>query len=172
MIQNVGLGDIHDIINRARLHPIFVPGTHLRFICRSFVAPNITLFTDYRLAVCELIFRPRITNRNRPQPPPVDNLALSDQDVRIAFQTDISNRDPELLSSEELSNSIRTVAVSAANKVLPRKSKSKFPVEFSAQTIYLVHQKRKLWKFLQKSGKRITRSMREEYRNIRRDTKN
>ena len=51
---------------RARLDHIFVPSTHLRFISRSFVAPNIALFTDHRLAVCELSFRPRIAIKTSP----------------------------------------------------------------------------------------------------------
>ena len=35
----------------------------------------------------------------------------------------------------------------------------------------LIHRKRKLWTFLQKSGRRITRSVRNEYRSLCRETK-
>jgi hypothetical protein len=143
---------------------------HLRFITRTFVASSIALFTDHRLAVSELTFRPRLAKPSRLQLPSSDNRALLDQDICNAFQADISNklgaRDPD-----HLSNTIRTIPVSVAKNVLPRKTKPKFPVEFSAQTIDLIHRKRKLWKFLQKSGQQITRSMHDIYRSLRRDTK-
>ena len=51
------------------------------------------------------------------------------------------------------------------------KPKTKFPEEFTLETIELIHQKRKLWKFIQKSGVRITRSTREKYRTLCQDTK-
>lgn len=160
---------------RARLDHIFVPSKQLRFISRSYVAPNIALFTDHRLAVCELTFRPRIAKTSSPRPPSIDNRALLDTDVCKAFQAEITNTlgdvEPELLPSLDISNSIRTVPVLAANKVLPSKSKSRFPEEFSVQTIDLIRRKRKLWKFLQSSGQRVTRSMREAYRSLRRDTR-
>ena len=161
--------------SRARLDHIFVPSTHMRFISRSFVAPHTTIFTDHRLAVCEISFRPRIAKTTSPRPPSVDNRALLQQDVCNAFQAEISNTlcaiDPELQPSDVISNMIRTAPVSAAEKVLPAKSKGPFPDEFSADTIDLIRRKRKLWKFIQKSGQRITRSMRDTYRSLRRDTK-
>ncbi len=161
--------------SRAVLDHVFVPSSHMRFMSRSFVAPHTTIFTDHRLVVCEVSFRPRIAKSTSSRPPSIDNRALARQDVCNAFQTDISNTlggiDPELLSSEDLSNMIRTAPVSAAEKVLPPKSKGQFPKEFSADTIDLIHRKRKLWKFLQKCGQRITRSMLDTYRSLRRDTK-
>ena len=57
---------------RARLDHIFVPSKQLRFISRSYVAPNIALFTDHRLAVCELTFRPRIAKTSSPRPPSIN----------------------------------------------------------------------------------------------------
>ena len=78
-----------------------------------------------------------------PKPPSIDNRALLDTDVCKAFQAEITNTlgdvEPELLPSHDISNSIRTVPVLAANKVLPPKSKSRFPEEFSVQTIDLIH---------------------------------
>ena len=161
---------------RAVLDHIFVPAPHMRFIFRSFVAPHTTIFTDHRLAICELSFRPRVSkNTSARHPPLIDNRALDQPAVCAAFQANISNTlgpsEPELLSSEELSHIIRSAPVSAAEHVLPPKAKGKFPEEFSSATIDMIDRKRKLWKFLQKSGKRITRSMRDEYRSLRRNTK-
>ena len=114
-------------------------------------------------------------NTSTRHPPPIDNRALDQQTICEVFQSNISNTlgpsEPELLSSEELSNMIRTAPVSAAEQVLPSKAKEQFPDEFSTATIDLINRKRKLWKFLQKSGKQITRSMRGAYRSLRRDTK-
>ena len=50
-------------------------------------------------------------------------------------------------------------------------SLTKFVKEFSDQTVSLIHQKRAMWKHLQKSGRRVTRSMREQYRTLCRNTK-
>ena len=62
-----------------------------------------------------------------------------------------------MLSSEELSNTIRATTVSKAEQVLPHKAKGQFPEEFSTATIDLIGCKRKL--------------MRDDYRSLRRDTK-
>ena len=92
-----------------------------------------------------------------------------------AFKQDITNKlgtlDPEQLPTEELSDKIRNVPVSAAKSVLPPKKRERFPQEFSTDTIEMIKRKRKLWKFLQKSGRRITRSMRDEFSKLRKDTK-
>ena len=56
---------------------------------------------------------------------------------------------PDELTSEELSDKIRSVPVAAAQNVLPVKTKDKFSSEFSTDTIQLIQQKRKLWLFLQ-----------------------
>ena len=57
--------------------------------------------------------------------------------------------------------SIRSAPITAAEKTLPQLAKAKYPDEFQAETIELIEQKRTLWKFLQKSGKRVTRSTRD-----------
>ena len=51
------------------------------------------------------------------------------------------------------------------------RQKSKFPCEFCPETISLIHRKRRLWSFLQKSGRRITRSLRSAYRSLCHETK-
>ena len=147
----------------------------MRFVSRSFVVPHTTLFTDHRLVVCELSFRPRIKKVTPTRPISIDNRALDSEDVRDAFQAEISSTlseiDPHQQSTDVISNMIRSVPVTAAQNVLPKKTKGKFPDEFSKHTIGLIHQKRKLWKFIHKSGQRITRSMQDTYRSLRRDTK-
>ena len=47
----------------------------------------------------------------------------------------------------------------------------RLPDEFLAETVDLIHRKRKLWKFIQKSAQRVSRSMSDTYRSLRRDTK-
>ena len=93
---------------------------------------------------------------------------MRDQDTQTAFQTEISNilgdDDSDLLTSDKLSTTIRSAPISAAEKTLPQLAKTKYPDEFQAETIELIKQKRTLWKSLQKSGKRVTRSMRDAYR--------
>ena len=147
----------------------------MRFIARFFVAHQIAIYTDHRLAVCELSFRPRITKNATKRPSPIDKCALRDENVQAAFQLEITNTlgpsDPELLTTEDLSNKIRSIPVSAAEIVLPLKTKKQFPDEFSADTIDLIKRRRGLWKFLQKAGQRITRSRRDAYRSLCRETK-
>ena len=147
----------------------------MRFVSRFFVAPHTTVYTDHRLAACEISFHPRIAKNAPPRLPPIDKCALRDNEVQAAFQLEITNSftdiDPEQLDSETLSNMIRSAPVSAAEKVLPKKTKGQFPSEFSGDTTELIRRKRKLWKYLQKSGRRVTRSMRDTYRSLCRDTK-
>ena len=125
---------------------------------------------DHRIAVCEVSFKPRLAKNTHSRPPQIDKRALLNQDTCKTFQLEISNilgpSDPEQLAADELSSKIRTAPVSAAAKVLPAKTKGKFPEEFTPNTVALIHRKRKLWKFLQKSGRRITRSLRDTYRNL------
>ena len=160
---------------RAVLDHVFVPASQMRFMSRFFVASHTTVATDHRLVVCEMSFHPRIAKKAPTRPPYIDKSSLRCKDVQDAFEAEISNTlgtiDPEQLPAEELSSTIRSVTTSAAEKILPTKIKEKFPDEFSADTIELIHRKRKLWKYLQKCGKRITRSMRETYRSLCRDTK-
>ena len=160
---------------RALLDHIFVPSTSMRFVSRAFVAAHTTIFTDHRLVVCELTFRPRFKKSTPRRPTLVDNRALNCHDVRNEFQATISDTlnkiDPYLQSTDDISNMIRSVPVSAAKAILPVKSKSKFPDEFSKDTVNLILRKRKLWKFIHKSGQRITRSMQDTYRSLCRETK-
>ena len=161
--------------SRAVLDHIFVPAPQMRNISRYFVVQQISIFTDHRLAVCELSFRPRIKKSAMKQQPPIDRSTLRNENVQAAFQMEITTRlresDPESLPTDELSDKIRSVPVVAAETVLPPKTKAKFPEEFSANTIEMIGRKRKMWKYLQKAGRQITRSMRDTYRRLCRDTK-
>ena len=147
----------------------------MRFVSRFFVAPHTTICTDHRLASCEISFRAKTTQNAPPRLPPIDKSALRDNEVQAAFQLEIAksfaNINPEQLDSETLSNMIRSVPASAAEKIIPKKAKSQFPSEFTGDTIELIHRKRTLWKHLQKSGRQVTRSMRDLYRSLCRDTK-
>ena len=147
----------------------------MRFIARCFVPSDCTLLSDHRPVICELNFRPRTTPKTIKNSPPLDIRSLSQDHVKEAFQREISSAlgdtDPDTLPSEELAATIRSVANDSAQRVIPAKPKNKFPEEFSAETIDLIHRKRKLWKFMQKSGVRVTRSSREKYRTICRETK-
>ena len=46
------------------------------------------------------------------------------------------------------------------------KAKEQYPEEFTPNTVTLIHRKRKLWKFIQKSGRRITRLLRATHRTL------
>ena len=87
---------------------------------------------------------------------------LQEPDIQSTFQAEINNilgeAVPEVVPTDELSKRVRSVAVEAAQKVLPRATKQKFPVEFSKETMELIASKRASWKLQQKSGKRFTRS--------------
>ena len=101
--------------------------------------------------------------------------ALNDEAVKTAFQREvdqlIGDANPEDVASDELASSIRSATVSAAANVIPVRQKHKFPCEFSPETISLIHRKRRLWSFMQKSGRRVTRSLRTTFRSLCRDTK-
>ena len=161
--------------SRAVLDHVFVPAPELRNISRYSVAHQTTVYTDHRLCVCELTFRPRLQKNAEKRPAPIDNSKLHDDNIRTTFEQEVTNllgsSDPDSLSTDYLSNKIRTVAVNAAESVLPVKAKPKFPEDFSLNTADMIRQKRKTWKFLQKAGRRITRSMRDTYRSLCRDTK-
>ena len=160
---------------RAVIDHIFVPASHMRLVSRCFVAHQTTLHTDHRLVATEISFRPRLARNVPSRPPPIDKSALRNDDVKTAFQREITsalaNTDPEQLETEKLSNMIRSVPVAAAEKVLPKIARNNYPSDFTSDTIELIHRKRKMWKYLQKSGKRITRSLRDTYRSLCRDTK-
>jgi len=160
--------------SRAVIDHIFIPGSQVRLVCRYFVASTISVSTDHRLSVAELCFRPRI-QKAQAKPPNLDKRSLLVPDINAAFQLEISNilgsSDPAQLSSEELSNAVRSAPVAAAKKVLPRRAKPEFPHEFSAETIALIAQKRGSWKELQKSGQRVTRSKRDAHRTLCKDVK-
>ena len=161
-------------LSRAVLDHIFVPSTHMRFISRCFVPSDFGLSTDHRPVICELNFRPRTTSKIARQPS-LDIRSLNDSRIRESFQQEISSAlnesAPESLSPDNLASTIRSVMNSAAQNVIPRTRKSKYPPEFCAETIALIQKKRKMWKFLQKSGVRVTRSTREQYRTLCRETK-
>ena len=160
---------------RAVLDHIFVPGPQMRNVSRYFVVHQIATFTDHRLACCELNFRPRISKRKSNRPPALDKSALRDANVQEAYQEHVTSllgqSDPETLSSDTISTNIRSSLVRAAETVLPVKQKTKFPEEFSAVTIAAIKQKRKMWKYLQRAGRRITRSMRGTFRSLCREVK-
>ena len=160
---------------RAVLDHILIPAPKWRLISKSFVVQHITVFTDHRLVVCEMSFHPRIAQKSSVQPPRIDKSALHCNETRDKFISTISESlgtlNPEHLSTDELSSKIRTIPVSAAETVLPLKIKTKYPSEFSGETINLIQRKRKMWIYLQKSGKRVTRSMRDTFRSLRNDVK-
>ena len=154
---------------RAVLDHILIPAAHMRFIDRCFVPSDFSLSSDHRPVICELNFRPRIARRSIPERP-LDTRSLTQDEIKKAFQNDIAlalcDTNPEDIPTEELASTIRSVTTTSARKVIPIKCKVKFPDEFSKDTIMLIHRKRKLWNFLQKSGKRITRSVRDKYRSL------
>ena len=160
---------------RAVLDHIFVPATQMRNISCYIVAQHTAVYTDHRLAICELSFRPRLEKNEIKRTPPINRSKLQDTAVRDAFEERVTSLlgtvDPETLSTDELSDKIRSVPVTAASSVLPLTPKTKYPEEFSANTISLISRKRKLWKFLQKAGQRITRTKRAAYRSLCQATK-
>ena len=137
---------------------------------------DFALSTDHRPVICELNFRPRTQPRTKKLPPLDIQLLHHDKSVNEAFQQEISTSlgdlDPQTLSSDELASKIRSVASESARKHIPAKRKAKFPEEFTKETIGLIRRKRELWKSMQTSGMRVTRSCREQYRSICRETKN
>lgn len=160
---------------RAVLDHILIPASKWRMMEKSFVVQHITVFTDHRLVVCEMSFHPRNAKKPSAQPPSIDKSSLRCSETADKFASEISaglgTLNPEHLSTEELSSKIRTIPVSAAENVLPLKAKTKYPSEFSTETINLIQRKRKAWIYLQKSGKRVTRSMRDAFRSLCKDVK-
>ena len=120
----------------------------MRFISRCFTPADFAVFADHRPVICELCFRPKTTPLTEKPPPPLDLRSLHQAEIEEAFQAEISSAlndsDPSTLQSEELASTIRTVTVNSAQKVIPVKPKTKFPEEFTLETIELIHQKRKL----------------------------
>ena len=148
----------------------------MRFAFRFFVPHHITVYTDHRLVAFEVSFRPRLAKSVSSRSPPIDKSMLrNNNDYKTEFQNEINTvlaqSDPEQLDSDTLSNMLRSVPIAAAEKVLPKIAESQFPNEFSAGTIELIQRKRKLWKFLQKSGRRVTHSLRDTHRSLCRETK-
>ena len=152
---------------RAVLDHVFVPAAHMRFISRCFVPSDFALSSDHRPVICELNFRPRTRPRAITMSPHWDTRSFNREDVKKAFQTEITSDlgdiDPLTLSPDELASKIRSVANESAEKHIPAKCKSKFPGEFTKETIALIQQKRDLWKFMRNVGARITRSSSEQY---------
>ena len=161
--------------SRAVLDHVFVPSAHFRFVTRCFVPSDFAFYTDHRPVICELNFRPRIAPKAPSPAPPLDIPALYHNDISNAFQAEVESSlgsvNPENIATEQLAEAIRTETVKAAQKIIPRKQKRKYPKEFSPATITLINRKRKLWTHLQKSGRRVTRSLRSAHRALRRETK-
>ena len=106
--------------------------------------------------ICELSFRPKTRPETVTHLRPLEVGSLNQAETEKSFQDEINvtlgNTDPSTLDSDTIASTIRTVTVDAAQKVIPAKSKAKFPSKFTPEAISLIHQKRKLWKFIQKSG--------------------
>ena len=87
--------------------------------------------------------------------------------VRETFQNTVTralgDTNPDEVPSDQLSSTIRNVTCEAARATIPTKSKSKFPEEFSPETIALIQQKRTVWRSLQNSETRVTRSLSNSY---------
>lgn len=122
----------------------------------------------------KLNFRPRTAVKPVKQPS-LNMRAFSQPGVKESFQNTVTqalgDENADDVPTDRLASTIRTSVISAARDVIPEKVKAKFPEEFSAVTIQLIHQKREQWKILQKSGRRVTRSLRDGYRKLCRDTK-
>ena len=148
--------------NRAVLDHMFLPASQLRFVYRCKVAPAIAVSSDHRLSFSELCFRPRQSKAKEIKPVVLNKRVLQEPDIQSTFQAEINNilgeAVPEDVPTDELSKRVRSAAVEAAQKVLPRVTKQKFPAEFSKETMELIASKRASWKLQQKSGKRFTRT--------------
>ena len=146
----------------------------MRFILRCFVTSDFELSSDHRPVICELNFCPR-TAPKPIKPPSLDIHSLNDSNVKEAFQSEITSAlqglDPETLPSESLASTIRSVTTEAAQKTIAPKRKLVHRENLQPQTIALIQNKRKLYKFMQNSGIRVTRAVRERYRIVCRDVK-
>ena len=156
--------------NRAVLDHMFLPTSQLRFVCRCKVAPAIAVSSDHRLSFSELCFRPRQSKAKEIKPVVLNRRVLQEPDIQSTFQAEINNilgeAVPEDVPTDELSKRIRSAAVEAAQKVLPRVTKQKFPAEFSKETMELIASKRASWKLQQKSGKRFTRTNKAKHQSL------
>ena len=159
---------------RTVLDHIFVPSAHMRFILRCFVPSDFGISSDHPPVICELNFCPR-TAPKPIKPPSLDIHSLNDSNVKEAFQSEITSAlqglDPETLPSESLASTIRSVTTEAAQKTIPPKRKLVHRENLQPQTIALIQNKHKLYKFMQNSGIRVTRAVRERYRIVCRDVK-
>ena len=156
--------------SRAVLDHVFIPASHMRFVSRCFVPSDIAISTDHRPVICELNFRPRTTPKPTASSPKLNIRALTDSATERLFQSEVErslgDRNPENLQSEVVASSIRSATVSSAKITLPVAQKSKFPSEFQPATVSLIHRKRRLWQRMQKSGRRVTRSLRSVFRSL------
>ena len=160
---------------RSVLDHIFVPTSHMAFVSRCFVPSDFELSTDHRPVICELNFRPKVLSKTR-SPPQLNVRSLNnDSELRKSYSESVSstlsNSDPETLSSEILAAQARSAMLSSAQNVVPRKLKTKFPVEFTEDTIALIQLKSKLWRDMQRSGTRVTRAIRANYKQVCMQTK-
>ena len=126
------------------------------------MAPAIAVSSDHHLSFSELCFRPRQSKVKEIKLVVLNRRVLQEPDIQSTFQAEINNilgdAVPEDVPTDELSKRVRSAAVEAAQKVLPRVTKQKFPAEFSKETMELIASKRASWKLQQKSGKRFARS--------------
>ena len=61
--------------SRAVLDHVFLPAPQVRFVCRHFVAPTVSISTDHRLVITELCFRPRFRRICQARSPPLNKRA-------------------------------------------------------------------------------------------------
>ena len=160
---------------RSVLDHVLVPASHMRFLSRCFVPSDFELSSDHRPVICELNFRPKTMSRAK-VPPQLDIHMLNcDSELSKSYSESVSsilsNNDPDTLDSEELAAKTRSAMLASAEKVIPPKPKNKFPSEFTENTISLIRSKSKLWKDMQKSGVRVTRSIRANYKEVCNQTK-
>ena len=151
------------------LDHVLLPASQLSYVSRCFTPADFELSSDHRPVICELNFRPKTSSNAFKKPIPLELSSLQEKGVSEAYQAStneaLKDIDSASVPSETLADKIRSVIVDSAQNTIPTKAKErKYPAEFTANTIELIEKKRKMWKLRQKSGKRITRSMQEEYR--------
>ena len=160
--------------SRTVLDHVFTPASHMRFVSRCFVPSDFAVSSDHRPVICELNFRPR-TSSKVPREPLLDMRGFAQPNVRETFQNTVTHAlgdtNPDEVPSDQLSSTIRNVTCEAARATIPTKSKSKFPEEFSPETIALIQQKRTVWRSMQNSGTRVTRSLSNSHRILCQQTK-
>ena len=161
---------------RSVLDHVLLPASQLSYVSRCFTPADFELSSDHRPVICELNFRPKTSSNALKKPIPLELSLLQEKVVSEAYQAStneaLKDIDSASVPSETLADQIRSVIVDSAQNTIPTKAKGgKYPAEFTANTIELIEKKRRMWKLRQKSGKRITRSMQEEYRVLCRQTK-